>query len=598
MGDERLTMIDSPDDAIGGNELSSQFAKIDPDLWEKFLTRENFHLAWDHLEKKKSSAGIDKVSIPKFAKNIEKNIDELIGELRDGNYSHSPYRQVFISKGEGKGEREIRIATVRDRLVQRALLNVLSPILDPLFSENSFAYREGKSRSDAIRQIYNLQKDGYQYGVRADIQNFFDTIPHTKLFEQLKGVIPPEFLSLLQGIIGEKSDKGLPQGCCLSPILSNVYLTTFDKSVEVCGVKLIRYADDILLLSREKTSYKFVHNLLHGLGLSLNIEKTEEISFKDGFDFLGHHFIIQTENRTDTVRIPARLFSHYGQCLKIWLFARWLDQSFGKGSGKVSFSLFDAGMLLNRGESTIRKYLAQASKKGLIRHFSTNKQGWCTLYYSSLEKAIVNAGLTEMGPVASCPINNLEAIAITATEIEIAQLQRSSFYAARKAEQEEGRPPEMVKPLDLLSPPCELPARVLGATDRWIYVSEGFTPYGGSQKSIASVRDVTTRTVERHLSKKYRESPSPVKSYREGVKALLKGQIAQRIKRSRSKDLLAAAKYFGEAGKFFEMGDRVFERKCNVYAGFDFTLVRCRFRRRRLKCLNFPPEREREKFLF
>ena len=156
----------------------------------------------------------------------------------------------------------------------------------------------------------------------------------------------------------------------------------------------------------------------------------------------------------------------------------------------------------------------------------------------------------------------------------------------------------MVNPSDLLRPTCEFPARVLGRTDRWIYVSEGFIAYGGSQKSVATVRDVTSRTVERHLSSRYRETPSPVKKYREDLSPLLKGQIAQRVARSRSKDFLAAAKYFGEAGKFFQMGDRVFERKCNIYAEFDFNLVRCRFRRRRLKGLNFPPEREREKFLF
>ena len=598
MGDDRLTMVDSLDGLIGGNELSSQIEKIAPDLWEKFLSRENFELAWDHLAKKKTSAGIDKVSIPKFAANIEKNIDELIGELRDDRYNHSPYRQIFISKGEGKGDREIKIATVRDRLVQRALLNVVSPIIDPLLSPNTFAYREGKCKNDAINQCYKLKEEGYQRGLKADIQDFFGSINHSKLVEQLSHILPKPIIEIIRKTLGSE-EKGLPQGSALSPLLANLYINSFDKSIEIFGVRLIRYADDFLLLAQEPLkSYKFVENLLNGLDLKLNNMKTEEISFEEGFKFVGHNFIHQNQPTTDTVRIPARLFSHYGQCLKIWLFARWLDQSFGKGSGKVSFSIFDAGTLLNRGESTIRKYLAQASKKGLIRSFST-KNDQCTLFYTSLEKAVMEAGMTEMGPVASCPITNLEAIAITATEIEIAQLQKASFYAAIKAEKERGTAtPTMISPIDLLNPPCELPARVLGKSDRWLYTSEGFIPYGGSQKSVATVREVTSRTVERHLSKKYRESPSPIKNYREGVAPLLKGQIAQRITRSRSKEVLAAAKYFGEAGKFFEMGDRIFERKCNVYAGFDFTLIRCRFRRRRLKGLNFPPEREREKFLF
>lgn len=324
------------------------------------------------------------------------------------------------------------------------------------------------------------------------------------------------------------------------------------------------------------------------------VESPDRVEVKDVIE----RFFCKMTGRThpDDVRVPARLVSHYGQCVKIWLYIRWLDRRL-KGCGKVTFSLFDAGTLLNRGESTIRKYLAQASNKGLIRFFTT-KDGQCTVFYTSLEKAVKNAGMYELGPVASVPIHRLEAVQVVATEIEIAQLQKASFYAAVKAKKEEGTTPEMVNPIDLLSPPCELPARVLGRSDRWIYVSEGFIPYGGSQKSVATVRDVTSRTVERHLSSQYRENPSPVKNYREDLNPLLKGQIAQRVARSRSKELLAAAKYFGEAGKFFQMGDREFERKCNIYADFDFTLVRCRFRRRRLKGLIFPPEREREKFLF
>jgi RNA-directed DNA polymerase len=614
VGDEFLTMVvESPDrveekDAIGGS------------LWEKFLTLENFQQAWAQISTKSQSRGIDGVTVAMFEKDCDKNITTLIQEMRDGKYQPSPYKQKLIPKSQDKW-RELKIATVRDRVVQKALEIVISPVLDEGFAPNSFAYRKGKSHHDAIRLVEQLRDTGYLWGMKADIHKFFDEINHEKLTKCLEQQCPEKnIINLIKRFLesptikesGERVDsqKGLPQGGILSPLLSNIYLTSFDKSVEFSGVQLIRYSDDILLLSKERNqSYKSIKNLLAGLNLSLNNQKTQEVSFEDSFQFLGHQFTEFTEHKptvTDNCRVPARLFSHYGQCLKIWLYARWLDNHprvGNKGSGKITFSLLDAGMLLNRGESTIRKYLAQASKKGLIRSFSTTKDGQCTAFYTSLEKAVQNAGMHELGPVASCPINRLETVQVLSTEIELAQLQKASFYTAKQAQKEEGNPykdliPTMVSPKDLLAPPCELPARVLGKTDRWIYVSEGFIAYGGSQTSVATVRDVTSRTVERHLSSQYRETPSPVKKYREDLNPLLKGQIAQRVARSRSKELLAAAKYFGEAGKFFQMGDRVFERRCNIYADFDFTLVRCRFRRRRLKGLNFPPEREREKFLF
>ncbi|MGL4375984.1 MAG: reverse transcriptase domain-containing protein [Microcoleaceae cyanobacterium] len=627
MGDEFLTIEVSRDRAekegvIAGTELSSQFEKIAPDLWVKFLSRENFDGAWNYLAKKRSGPGIDGVTVAKFEKDRDKNIMTLIQEIREGKYQPSPYKQLLIPKGQGK-HREIKISTVRDRLVQKALESVLAPVLDKAFSPNSFAYRKGKSHHDAITLIEHLRDTGYLWGIKTDINKFFDEINHEKLTKVLQQQYPEtSIISLIKRFLesptikesGEaiQAQKGLPQGGILSPLLSNVYLTNFDRSVEVGGIRLVRYSDDILLLSKSPgQNYNIIKNLLAGLDLSLKSEKSQEISFEEGFTFLGHQFNLIKSNETEpqsnnnNVRVPSRLFSHYGQCLKIWLFSRWLDQAFGQGSGKVSFSLFDAGTLLNRGESTIRKYLAQASKKGLIRSFATTKEGQCTVFYTSLEKAVQGAGMNELGPVASCPINRLEAVQVIATEIELAQLQKASFYAAKQAQKEEGKEnpykeiiPSMICPDDLLAPTCELPARVLGKTDRWIYTSEGFIPYGGSQKSVAIVRDITSRTVERHLSNNYRQSPSPKNKYREGLAPLLKGQIAQRVTRSRSKELLAAAKYFGEAGKFFQMGDRVFERKCNIYADFDFSLVRCRFRRRRLKIQICPPEREREKFLF
>lgn len=303
----------------------------------------------------------------------------------------------------------------------------------------------------------------------------------------------------------------------------------------------------------------------------------------------------------DYCRFPAQLYPHFGPCLKIWLLARTWDDSrethwHSKGSGKATFSLLAAKRILNRGFSTIRRYLAQAHQKGLIRCYRL-KGDWVEIYYASLERAARAAGLDAIGPIADINLEQLEDLNIIATEVEADALQRESFYAAKLNEQErlkeknQSSDIRMTDPMTLIAPTCGRPARVLGwINDRWVLVSEGFIPYGGSQKAIASRRGVSPRTINRHLSNRYRLQPSPIRDYRAGVAPVLKRQIAQRMRSSTA----WICRQF-ERGRVLEIGSRYFYARVNIYA-LPHELIPSRFRRRAYKKvlwteLEKPPER-------
>ena len=296
----------------------------------------------------------------------------------------------------------------------------------------------------------------------------------------------------------------------------------------------------------------------------------------------------------NSIRFPSRLITYYGACSKIWLLARALDNSrdkfwFSQGCGIATLSITATKKQLNRGSSTIYRYLAIAKQKGLIRRYRVTGD-WVTIYYTSLENAARLAGFDSIGPVSEIEIADLESLTVTATEVEAAALQRESFHVAKLNEQERLKANSqgsikvrMVDPVRLTSPPCGTPARVLGwLGQRWVCVSEGFVLYGGSQKAIALRRGVCIRTVQRHLSNSYRLVASPVRKYRSNLTPIIKRQVALRLPRafkplgraSRDSEIAYAEK------RILKVGDRYFELKTNIYS-LPHCLVPCKFRRRR-----------------
>lgn len=264
---------------------------------------DNLRLAFKHVDSKRGCAGVDTVTLSKFAKNLRENLFKLQAALLDGTYKPLPVRRVFIPKKDG-GRRPLGIPTVRDRVAQQAVYQVIGPIWDPEMEEVSFAYRPGRSVGKAVKAITKLRDRGYEWVVDADINDYFENIDHKMLMDMVATKISDKHILRLvdmwlkaQVLDGKRLTehlKGTPQGGVISPLLANIYLDYMDKKLLADGYKLVRYADDFVVLCSNKASasraVKRVEEVLSDLKLELKAEKTRITSFGDGFEFLGNVF--------------------------------------------------------------------------------------------------------------------------------------------------------------------------------------------------------------------------------------------------------------------------------------------------------------------
>lgn len=269
-----------------------------------FLASSNFQQAWLKVKENKGCAGADDETIEDFAGNLEFNLTNLRESVASSTYQPHPLKQVLIPKNNGK-MRELRIPTVRDRIVQQALLNVLGPLVEQTFSPCSFAYRPNRSIVKAVKKIAHWRDRGYHWILDADIVKYFDSIDHQILLIELRQhVNHPGILCLIKAWISsdiltknglEIPSKGIPQGAVVSPLLANIYLDKFDRAIASSDLQLVRYADDFLLLGKSQNrilqAYSEVIKLLHTLNLTIHTDKTRITNFERGFRFLGHGFI-------------------------------------------------------------------------------------------------------------------------------------------------------------------------------------------------------------------------------------------------------------------------------------------------------------------
>ncbi|PSB21796.1 CRISPR-associated endonuclease Cas1 [filamentous cyanobacterium CCP2] len=281
--------------------------------WQMFLSAENFRRAWNKVRANHGCAGVDGETIEAFERNVDQNLATLRRQLQTGTYQPMPLQSLRVAKkprlqpGEPpKTEwRGLAVPTVRDRIVQQALLNLLHPILEPQFETSSFAYRPGRSYKSAVRQVEQWRQQGYDWVLDADVVKYFDNIQHSRLFAELQErVHDPAVGKLVEQWIGSGvttasglilPSKGIPQGSVVSPILANVYFDDFDEAVEDAGFKLVRYADDFVILAKSKSRIEkaqvLVDRLLETMGLELHPDKTRVTNFRQGFHFLGHTFV-------------------------------------------------------------------------------------------------------------------------------------------------------------------------------------------------------------------------------------------------------------------------------------------------------------------
>lgn len=251
------------------------------------------------------AAGVDHVTPEHFDREMLKNVRQLAAELRDGNYRPSPVRRCWIPKPGSKEKRPLGIPTVRDRVVQAALRDVLEPIFERDFAEQSYGFRPGRGCKDALRRVDALLKEGYTIVLDVDLKSYFDTIPHQPLLERVRQKVSDgrvltlieQFLKqgVMDGLSQWTPEEGSPQGAVISPLLSNIYLDPLDHGMAQQGFQMVRYADDFVILCRTReeaqAALAVVQAWTDAAGLTLHPTKTQIVDTDiEGFDFLGYRF--------------------------------------------------------------------------------------------------------------------------------------------------------------------------------------------------------------------------------------------------------------------------------------------------------------------
>ena len=275
-------------------------------LIDKVASLSNLKSAFAQVKRNKGSAGVDRVTIRMFEAHLEENLQRLSVSLQEGSYIPQAIRRVWIRKPGSKEQRPLGIPTVRDRVVQAALRNVLEPIFERDFAAQSYGFRPERGTKDALRRVAELLKAGYVHVVDADLQSYFDTIPRQPLLEQVRGkVSDSKVLGLLEAYLGQEvmesaqdwtPERGTPQGAVISPLLSNIYLDPLDHRMAQLGYEMVRYADDFVILCRSHSEAQRalveVEEWTTAAGLRLHPEKTRivDATQRGGFDFLGYHF--------------------------------------------------------------------------------------------------------------------------------------------------------------------------------------------------------------------------------------------------------------------------------------------------------------------
>jgi CRISPR-associated protein Cas1 len=272
-------------------------------LYRQLCQLSTLHAAWLRVAESDGCAGVDAVTISGFASNLEAELVQLSTELSKETYEPLPLLRFFVAKSHG-GQRSLSVPVVRDRLVQNGVVAVIEPRFEQEFDSCSFAYRKGRSVKQALQQIELLHEAGYIWVLDADITSYFDNVDHGLMMARVAEIVTSNrIIDLIRQWIGakiydghqiSKNTKGLPQGSPLSPLLANLYLDTFDDQMLASGQKLVRFADDFVVLCKTKPraekALKLSRQLLSNLGLTLSDEKTRVTNFSEGFKYLGATF--------------------------------------------------------------------------------------------------------------------------------------------------------------------------------------------------------------------------------------------------------------------------------------------------------------------
>lgn len=275
-------------------------------LIDKVYAPANLAQAYTRVAANGGAAGVDHQTVQLYERQLSANQEKLAAQLQEGSYRPQAVRRVWIDKPGGKEKRPLGIPTVRDRVAETALRNVLEPIFERDFAEHSYGFRPQHSAKQALRRVEALLKAGYSQVVDADLKSYFDTIPHQLLLARVEEKVSDGRVikllaaylqqGVMEGLASWTPARGTPQGAVISPLLSNIYLDPLDHLLAQAGIEMVRYADDFVLLCRTEAEARqalaLVQDWTARNGLSLHPEKTRivDATKRGGFDFLGYHF--------------------------------------------------------------------------------------------------------------------------------------------------------------------------------------------------------------------------------------------------------------------------------------------------------------------
>jgi RNA-directed DNA polymerase len=272
-------------------------------LWEAVFSRANLFAARERVQSNGGAAGVDGMRVKELAEHLKAHWVSIRAKLDERKYQPSPVRRVEIPKAGG-GMRQLGIPTVQDRLIQQAMNQVLSPLFEATFSEQSYGFRPGRSAHDAVRVAKSYVESGKQWVVDIDLERFFDTVNHDRLMARVKEVVKDKrvlrlinaYLQagvMVNGVVME-TEEGTPQGGPLSPLLSNIVLTELDRKLEERGLNFVRYADDCnIYVSSERSAQRVMASTKEFIEKRMRLKVNEAKSAVDkatNRQFLGFSF--------------------------------------------------------------------------------------------------------------------------------------------------------------------------------------------------------------------------------------------------------------------------------------------------------------------
>ena len=371
-------------------------------LIDKVYSPANLTAATAKVAANKGAAGVDHVTVEQFCLDAGENLRRLGEQLRQGSYQPQAIRRVYIPKPGSTEKRPLGIPTVRDRVVQAAVVHVLQPIFERDFAATSYGFRPQRGCQQALDRVEELLAAGYRYVVDADLKSYFDTIPHERLLQRIgEKVADGRLLKLIEsflkaGILEDLREwiptAGAPQGAVLSPLLSNIYLDPLDHLMAAQGVEMVRYADDFVILCRSKAEaegvLEQVRSWVEANGLTLHPDKTRIVdTLTEPFDFLGYRYdrdrryvrpkslaklkeTVRSKTRRTDGRSLKAIISDLNRTLVGWF------GYFKRCHGTV-FSGLD-GWIRRRLRSLLRK---RKKMKGISRHGADEQKRWPNVYF-------------------------------------------------------------------------------------------------------------------------------------------------------------------------------------------------------------------------